>query len=237
MKLRNKVQNALDNPRSQAFYVVNDTLAVLTLLSVVCIVLETVSSLHEFKPVFTLIEYITVGAFTLEYLARILTSRRPIVYAISFFGVIDLLAIIPTYLGVANLTYLKSARVLRILRFLRILRLAKVGRTKHLKRVSPVMLNVAIYFGTLFSAVVIFGSLIYILEPQNPAFANIPLGMLWAGKSLLGGLGGSTEAQVPFTHGGQVLALLVRFTGLLLIGLLVSVVGNVMRYILTGTKK
>jgi voltage-gated potassium channel len=216
---------------------VNDTLAALTLLSVLSIVLETVSTLEQFEPLFRSIEYITVAAFTAEYAARFYVTRRRWQYAFSFFGVIDLLAIVPTYLGIGNLTYLKSARILRILRFLRILRLAKIGRSHILKHVSPVALNISIYVTALISAIIIFGTLIYIAEPESISFANIPLGMLWAAKALLGGLGGSTESQVPITQTGQIIALFARFTGLLLIGLLISVMGNIMRYVLTGARR
>lgn len=226
----------LDNPRTRTFFLVNDILAALTLLSVASIVLETVSGFERYTLVFNSIEYITVAAFSFEYIARIYVSRKPLKYMFSFLGVIDLLAIVPTYAGMANLTYLKSARILRILRFLRILRMAKFSRTSLFHNVSPVTLNVTIYTTALLSAVTIFGSLIYIAEPNNAAFANIPYGMLWAAKALLGGLGGSVESQVPITQFGQFIGLAARFTGLLLIGLLVSVIGNIFRHVLTGAR-
>lgn len=237
MAFRTKLRNILDNPKTREFFVVNDVLAALTLLSVISIILETVAGFEHLAPLFTGIEYVTVVAFTLEYIARIYISKKPAHYVLSFLGIIDLLAIVPTYLGVANLTYLKSTRILRILRFLRILRLTKFSRTSFFYDVSPVTLNVMIYVTALLSAVTIFGSLIYIAEPGNASFANIPYGMLWAAKALLGGLGGSVESQIPLTQLGQMIGLVARFTGLLLIGLLVSVVGNIFRLLLTGTSR
>lgn len=235
--LKTQLRNAFENPNTRIFYVVNDTLAVLTILSVISIVLETVPAFEEFNPVFSGIEYVTVAAFTVEYISRIYFSKKPLLYVFSFFGIIDILAIVPTYVGIGNLTYLKSARVFRILRFLRILRMAKLGRTRHLRGISPVALNITIYFTALISAIIVFGSLIYIAEPNNQSFAHIPLGMLWAAKTLLGGLGGSTISQVPTTEFGEIVALFARFIGLLLIGLLVNVVGNITRHLLTGVKR
>ena len=233
------IQKALFEPNTKLFAFVNDFLALLTLVSVFSLILETVPRLEPYMPIFTAIEYIAVFFFTLEYLARVFVNKREASsYVFSFFGIIDLLAIIPTYLGFSNLTFLKTARILRILRLLRMIRLAKVARFGNQRRRDLeeyrdiYRLNVGIYFFALFCAVVLFGTLIYIAEGDNPLFTSIPSAMLWALKPLLGGVAQSE----PFTVLGQIIAILARFVGLILFGLLIAIVGNSVKRLMFGSK-
>ncbi len=228
------------NPDTLGFKVVNDFLAFITIVSVLSIILETVPSLSAYEPLFNLIEYTTVFFFTLEYLARVMAERKDFTaYIFSFFGLIDLLAIIPSYIGFSNLTFLKTARVLRILRLLRMIRLAKVTRLiqqekKELESYRVAYrLNIGIYFFALLSATIIFGTLIYITEHEEAAFSSIPLGMLWSIKPIMGGVA-QTE---PMTIFGQIIAVSARFTGLVLFGLLIAIVGNGVKKLLFGSTK
>jgi len=226
---------ALENPRSRWFSATNDTLALVTILSVLIIALESVTSLKHLSSLFTTIEYIAVAFFSIEYIVRF--SQRKTQYAFSFFGAVDLLAIIPSLLGLGNLTFLKSARVLRILRFLRVLRLAKLARTATLHpttqaedRLRLERLNLAIYFISLASAVIIFGALIYTAEGYRVEFANMFLGMLWAAKVILGGI----YQTVPETLSGEIIIISARFVGLVLFGLLITVIGGFVQKLLFG---
>jgi len=233
MKIMSEIRDSFYNPQSKNFVRVNNFLAFLTIVSVFFIVLETVTSLSLYKGFFRIVEYITVFFFTLEYLGRLLTAPNKIKYATGFFGIIDLVAIIPTFFHLANLSFLKAARTIRILRFLRMIRLVKMVRVKNgdnEMRRDVNKLTVQIYFLTLFSAVLFFGSLIYFVEGSNPAFANIPLGMLWATKLTLGGIG----QTVPATILGEMVSIGARFTGLLLFGLLIHIVGKFFEKILLG---
>lgn len=237
-KLSARLRHLFYEPGTKGFVIVNDSLALLTITSVVAIILETVPSFQAYTPLFNWIEYITVFAFTLEYLARIIAERRDFgAYVFSFFGIIDLLAIIPTYIGVANLTFLKTARVLRILRLLRMVRLAKISRMMNGRRRdlegyhSVYRFNLGIYFFALFSATVIFGTLIYVSDGHEATFASIPLGMLWAMKPLLGGI---AQAE-PMTWHGEIVSILARFTGLALFGLLLAIIGSGVKKLLFGS--
>ncbi len=235
---KKKLRTILEDPTSTGFLITNDILAFVTILSVIAIVLETVPTLSHLTPWFDTVEYITVALFTLEYCARIYASPRKRDYVFGFFGIIDLLAIVPTYLTLANFTFLKTARVLRILRFLRMIRIAKITKMRTASdtedNVSLYWLNIGIYFLALTCAVLLLGGLMYIIEEGNSAFASIPLGMLWATKVVLGGLGGTSLAQVPVTALGETVAIFARFCGLLLLGLLIHVTGNVLRISLLG---
>lgn len=235
--IRAKIDTAFHDYKSKTFYWMNDFLALVTIVSIIAIVLETVPYLENYHYIFDSIEYATVAIFTLEYLARILVAKNKLKYVFSFFGIIDLLSILPTFLKIGNLTFLKSTRVLRILRFLRMIRLAKILRLKRKKRrdleehSQVYRLNIQIYFLALASAIVIFGSIIYILEGQYQEFSSIPLGMLWATKTILGGV----FQEVPHTVLGNVTIIFARFVGLVLFGLLINVVGRGINKILFGT--
>ena len=237
--LQEKTQDIFYNPESRWFLVVNNTLAILTFASVLVLILETVPSLEIYGTYLTTVEYIAVFFFTLEYVGRIIANKKHTWnYLFSFFGLIDLIAIVPTYLGFTNLTFLKTGRVLRILRLLRMVRLAKVARVEknklrdiedyaHLYR-----LNIWIYFFALLSAIIVFGTVIYVIEGGTDVFATIPLGMVWAAKVLLGGI----SPYIPTTVAGEVVSVLGRFTGLVLFGFLIVIVGNPVRKLLFGTQ-
>lgn len=227
--------------KSIEFVVINDILAFLTIISIVAIVLETVSSLSSYKDLFNFIEYFTVAVFALEYISRIFVAKKKLSYIFSFFGIIDILAILPTFLFLTNLTYLKSVRVLRIIRFLRMVRLAKLMRVNKGKRKdkdletyeSVYRVNLQIYFMVLFSAIIILGSLVYVIEGGDSIFTNIPAGMLWASKVILGGI----PSVVPETIWGEILSVVGRFIGLILFGLLINVVGVFIKKMLFGSEK
>mgnify|MGYP002638589437 CR=1 FL=1 len=222
--------------KTKSFIITNDVLAFFTIISVLGVILETVKSLGDYRVWFLLIEYVSVAFFTLEYIARIWVSEKKLDYIFSFYGVIDFFAIFPTFLGLSNLTFLKSVRILRIMRFLRMIRLAKVIRLKRTKSkdleeyTKLYRLNIQIYFFTLFSAIVIFASLIYVFEYRNIEFANIPLSMLWSAKVLLGGI----YQDVPHTLWGNLVIIATRFVGLILFGLLINVVGTAVKRMVYG---
>jgi voltage-gated potassium channel len=233
---REAIHDAFNLPTNRYFTIVNDVLAALTLLSIACIVLETVPSLDRYHPLMLSIEGIALVCFTIEYLARIYSAPKRRAYIFSFFGLIDLLAILPSFLHIANLTFLKSARVLRILRLLRMIRLAKIAHLYHKTGTAEghhiiTLLNVQIYFLTLFSAIILLGSTIYVIEAPHTGFVSIPEGMIWAADVILGG---GIPDNDPRTVGGKLVTLLTKFVGLALLGILIAVIGSFMKQILFG---
>lgn len=229
------LRHAFDDANSRLFALVNDVLALATLLSVVAIILETVSALSAYETVFKAIEYATVALFTLEYMGRLAVAKSKAGYALSFFGIIDLLAILPTYAGLGNLTFLKTARSLRILRFLRMLRLAKLARIgdKPGGPQSLYRLNIQIYAVALTTALLVLGSLLFLLEGDKPYAKDLPSSIFWAFKVVLGGL----PYQQPETTAGTVVLVLARFASMILLGLMLGLVGTLTRKVLTGSEK
>lgn len=235
---RTKVDMMFNDPSSRYFELVNNLLALLTIVSISSLVLETVPELMRYTSTFRAIEYIALIAFTAEYVLRLLSAPKPVKYAFGFFGIIDLLAILPTYLGFTSLA-LKSARILRILRFLRLLRLAKLTRlaTERSKRVHDVeslyRINVGIYCMAVIATLIGLGTAIYVVEGYTDAFASIPLGMLWALEIMVD----SSSAEIPQTVWGGVIETIGRFTSFVLLGFLIHIVGGYINTLLLGSKR
>lgn len=233
--LRKSVRDLLENEKSPGFALANDVLAFATLLSVLALVLETVEGFAPYHSVFKAIEYGTVALFTLEYLSRLYVAKSRLGYACSFFGVVDLLAIIPTFVGISNLTFLKTTRALRILRFLRVLRIAKLARRgkKHPSGEAVFLLNVQIYAAALLTALLVMGSLLYVMEGHQSYAKDLPSAMYWVLSIILGGL----SYEKPVTTTGSVILILCRFLGLIFLGLIINLTRKFMKKVLTGSEK
>jgi voltage-gated potassium channel len=222
-----------DSPKHPAFRFVNHFLAVTTLVSVAVVALETVASLAPYQPLFKGLEYIAVVIFTLEYIARIAWAKKPFTYIFSFFGIIDLVAIVPTYLGLSNLTFLKATRIVRIIRLLRMIRIAKFAEIENKEKAASSLysLNLTIYFVAITAVTLILGACFYIFEEQTAA--DIPAGMYWALRVILGGI----SYPQPETIGGLITLIMARFTSMILLGMMLSLVGTMLRKALIGAEK
>lgn len=229
----------LHNPESRWFYICNDVLAVATIVSVLALILETVPALSSYTPLFSAIEYVAVVLFATEYVARLISRKGDrLRYIFSFFGIIDLISILPTIFGLSNFTFLKTARILRILRLLRMARIAKLSHLSHLSHVRGATSEhqsmygqaLFIYFSALMSSVVIFGTLLYLTESAQSYAESIPYAMIWAIKIIMGGI----SQPMPLTTSGELVVIGARFVGLALFGLLISLIGDSMRKLLFG---
>ena len=122
--------------------------------------------------------------FTLEYLIRLATVRRPSGYALSFFGVVDLLAIIPTYLSLF-IAGTQSLLVIRTLRLLRVFRVFKLGYYLSEARVLLAAMKasqakITVFLASVLSIAIVMGALLYVIEGEASGFTSIPRGMYWA---------------------------------------------------------
>jgi voltage-gated potassium channel len=130
------------------------------------------------------IEWFFTILFTIEYFLRLLSVRKPLRYATSFFGVVDLLAILPTFLSllVPGTQYLFTVRVLRLLRVFRVLKLteyiAEAGIITTALRASR--RKISVFILAVLTVVVIIGSLMYIIEGEENGYTDIPTSMYWA---------------------------------------------------------
>lgn len=232
--VRRRVGAFFEDPNSRTFVFVNDFLAFVTIISVLAIVLETIQSLHVYHTYFKVIEYTSVFVFSLEYLGRLWVAKSRRAYIFSFFGIIDLLAIIPTFLALANFTFLKTSRALRILRFLRMLRLAKMARVhgKAKDAHSLYRLNIQIYVAALGTALLLLGTLFFIFEGHHAYARDIPTSMFWTFKVILGGI----PFEQPASMGGLGILIAAKFVSLILLGLLLSLINTLTRKALIGSE-
>jgi voltage-gated potassium channel len=171
-----------ETPEGKAFDV---ALLVCILASVVTVLLESVGSIRaQHGPLLRALEWGFTVAFTVEYVLRLVCVGRPLRYATSFFGIVDLLAIVPTYLSVfvAGAQSLIVIRALRLLRIFRVLKLAHfVGEARMLRAALHASLRkITVFLGAVVTIVLIVGSLMYLLEGEASGFTSIPQGMYWA---------------------------------------------------------
>ncbi|MCR4286003.1 MAG: ion transporter [Candidatus Kaiserbacteria bacterium] len=236
MKLSKKtVLTIFENPKSPYFSITNDVLAVATIVSVFTIVLETVPSLSIYSFWFHIIDWTAVTLFTLEYCMRLWSARKRSSYAFSFFGVIDLLAILPTFIGLGNLMFLKSARVIRIIRFLRIVRLTKLSHL-NIENAEETLgifgFNIALYACALLLAFLSVGALLHIFVTSDGQYWSVPAGMYWTFSLFIGGL----PAPIPPGTAGTIVFIIAKFLGMALFGLLIGVIGKIFNQLILGKK-
>lgn len=145
---------------------------------------------------------------------RLLSVRRPLRYATSFFGVVDLLAIIPTYLSifVPGSQYLLVIRILRLLRVFRLLKLTEyVEEADTLRRaLRASSRKISVFISAVILLVVIIGALMYVIEGEAHGFTSIPVSIYWAIVTLTTVGYGDISPRTPF---GQILASIVMIIG------------------------
>lgn len=171
-----------DTPAGKAFDVI---LLASILVSVVVAMLESVSGIqNEFGTALYYMEWVFTILFSIEYLFRLGCVQHPLKYAGSFFGIVDLLAVLPTYFSLV-IAGTHSLLVIRVLRLLRIFRVFKLGRylgeaqvlIEALKASRP---KIAVFLLAVLSVVMIMGALMYLVEGPANGFTSIPRGVYWA---------------------------------------------------------
>jgi voltage-gated potassium channel len=201
-----------ETPAGRAFDV---ALIGLILLSVLAVMFESVGAMRaRYGAELYAAEWAFTVLFTVEYALRIVSVRRPLRYATSFFGVVDLLAIVPTYLSllVPGSHYLLVIRILRLLRIFRVLKLAE-----HLSEADVLMRalrasrrKITVFLLTVMTLVVIIGTLLYVIEGEENGFTSIPVSIYWAVVTLTTVGYGDLSPRTPV---GQTLAAVVMIIG------------------------
>ena len=158
---------------------------VLIVASVIAVTLESVSGLT--RPVregLRWAEWIFTVVFTLDYLGRLLGARRPLHYARSFYGLVDLLTILPSYLSLLfpGTQYLLVVRALRLLRVFRVFKLARYSDQASLigEALRASREKIIVFFISVLSMVIVFGTLLYMVEGPKNGFTSIPTSIYWA---------------------------------------------------------
>jgi voltage-gated potassium channel len=201
-----------DTPAGKLFDIV---LFVLIILSVILVMLESVDQIdEEHHRVLLTLEWIITIFFSLEYIARIISIKKPWKYIFSFYGVIDFVSTIPLYLSyiLAGSQVLLAVRAFRLLRVFRILKLVKfIGEASQLQaalKASRTKIAVFIYVVLILS--VILGTLMYLIEGDEAGFTSIPTSIYWTIVTLTTVGYGDIAPQTPL---GQFLATVIMILG------------------------
>ena len=199
-------------PAGKAFDV---GLIIFIALSILVVMLESVASVAErHGTLLRVVEWIVTICFTVEYILRLLCVRRPLRYAVSFFGLVDLMAILPTYLSIIfpATRFLTVIRALRMLRVFRVLKLARYLRAASMitRALSASRVKISVFLYAVLTVVVIIGSTMYIIEGGENDFTSIPRSVYWAIVTLTTVGYGDISPQTPL---GQALAAVVMILG------------------------
>jgi voltage-gated potassium channel len=196
------------------------------ILSVAIVMIESVAHIRrDHAELLRALEWAFTLLFSLEYVLRLVAVSRPLRYATSFFGIIDLLAILPTFISllVPGAQALLVVRIVRLLRVFRILKLASFLHEADVLRraMSASRAKITVFLGTVLTIVVVMGTVMYLVEHDNPGFDTIPRSIYWAIVTLTTvGFGDIT----PKTPLGQVLSSMLMIMGFAIIAVPTGIV-------------
>ncbi|MDF1559163.1 MAG: ion transporter [Bacteroidales bacterium] len=216
-----------DTREGKAFDVL---IIVLIFVSIFLVLLDSVTSVREkYAVILHTSEWIITAIFVTEYLLRIYVLNKPFRYIFSFFGIIDLLAILPSFLGLI-LVGGQSLMVIRAVRLLRVFRIFKLSRYTSAGRTLAVALyrsreKIFMFISVILTLVVIFGTVMYLIEGEQNGFTSIPVSIYWAIVTMTTVGYGDIS---PVTGMGQFLASIVMIMGYAIIAVPTGIITSEM---------
>jgi len=221
VSLRQKIYTVIFGTDTKAGRAFDIILLWMIILSVTVVVFESVAILQEkFGTFFTTTEWFFTLIFSIEYLLRVYSSPKPWKYMTSFFGIVDLLAILPTYLGLIydQATFLLTIRAFRLLRMFRVFKLGRYVKEAAIlvRALQQSFRKIIVFFGAVLTLVLILGSLLYLIEGEANGFTSIPQSIYWAIVTITTvGYGDIAPATVL----GKILASVAMLTGFSIIAI------------------
>lgn len=170
-----------DTPRGKAFDI---ALLWAIFISVLVVILETIPALHrEYFMIFYIVEWVFTILFSIEYILRLLSVKKPLLYATSFMGIVDLLAILPTFLSlfIVGSQYLMVIRIIRLIRIFRVFKLVRFLNEAQMlgKALRDSIFKITVFIGVVIIIVLIFATLMFLIEGPENGFTSIPKSMYW----------------------------------------------------------
>ncbi len=212
-----------DTPAGKVFDV---TLIALIIASLLVVMLESVKEIRDdYGTVLWRAEWIFTILFSIEYILRLVSVRRPLRYILSFYGMVDLLAIVPTYVSllVPGTQYLLSIRILRLLRIFRILKLSEY--ISEGKVITSALIasrrKISVFLVTVLTIVTVVGATMYVIEGEENGFTSIPTSIYWAIVTLTTVGYGDLSPKTPL---GKTLASIVMILGYAIIAVPTGIV-------------
>jgi len=184
-KWQRKIHEVIFGYETAAGKLFDIVLLIVILASVMIVMLESIPKLDAlYDSEFTIFEWVFTTLFTIEYLARVVSSPRPIKYIFSFMGMVDLLSLIPTYLGI----FIDGTHALSVIRTIRLIRVFRILKLTHFMGGAQQLGDglwssrhkIIVFLGTVLCIVVIMGTLMYIIEDGQNGFTSIPKSIYWA---------------------------------------------------------
>ena len=218
-----------DTRESKTFDILLITVIV---ISIIAVILDSVpdinASMHD---TFMNIEWVITIFFTIEYLLRIFIVRKPLKYIFSFYGIIDLLATLPTYIGLiaSGGSILLIIRALRLLRIFRVFKLSRytIAGSIISRSLSASKAKIGVFLVAVTTIIIIIGTLMYLVEGSENGFTSIPRGIYWTVVTITT-VGYGDIA--PVTGLGQFIASLTMLTGYAIIAVPTGIVSAEMNY-------
>ncbi|MGJ8645230.1 MAG: ion transporter [Luteolibacter sp.] len=231
--LRERIWRIIFLSDTRAGQIFDVILLVVIGISVLVVMLDSVESLSvEHRTLFLVLEWIFTLIFTVEYVVRLAVVRKKRKYALSFFGIVDLLSILPTYVAI----FLVGSQYFMVIRILRLLRMFRVLKMAHHFGQSNLLLNalrsswpkISVFLFFILTLVSIEGTLMYLVEGvRNPGFSSIPQSIYWAIVTVTTVGYGDVS---PITVIGKVLSSIIMLSGFAIIavpaGIVTSEIGK-----------
>jgi voltage-gated potassium channel len=213
--LKNRIHAIIFEAETPAGKWFDVSLFVFIVASVVVVMLESVSDLDvKFHTTFWVLEWIFTILFTIEYILRIYSIEKPRKYIFSFYGIIDLLAILPTYLALVftGTQMLVTIRIFRLLRIFRVLKLTRFITESNtlLTAMWASRRKISVFLFVVFMITIIMGTIMYLVEGRENGFTSIPRSIYWAIVTLTTVGFGDITPQTPL---GQTIAAFIMILG------------------------
>lgn len=193
------------------------SLIICIILSVLLVFIDTVDSVHkEYGGVIRIVEWVFTGIFTIEYLLRLYCSAQPVQYARSFYGIVDLLSILPSYLALifpgANFTLvIRILRLFRIFRVLKLLRYLSEGNIL-LRAMMQSSRKVFLFFFSVSLIVMVLSAFMYVVEGPENGFTSIPKSIYWTIVTITTVGYGDITPQTALGQGIAALTMLIGYS-------------------------
>lgn len=184
-KIKNRLYEIVFEADTRAGRIFDSILLVIILFSIFIVMLESVSEIRlKYADEFRILEWAITGIFTVEYIMRTWLVRKPLKYITSFYGIIDLVAILPTYLSVfivggQSFLVIRALRLIRIFRILKLSEYTTAGRYL-LDALWSSREKIGIFFSFVITLSIIIGTLMYLIEGEQSGFTDIPTSIYWA---------------------------------------------------------
>ena len=210
-----KIYEVIFEADTKAGKLFDEILIASIICSVLTVILESVSSFRAaYGNYLSFAEWFFTILFTIEYLLRLISTGRPIRYALSFFGIVDLLAVIPTYISI----FFPGSQSLIVIRSLRLLRTFRVFKlTAYMSEAQLIVSalrasskKISVFLSAVLTVVIIIGSTMYVMEGEGNGFTSIPTSIYWAIVTLTTVGYGDISPQTPV---GKALASIVMIIG------------------------